>query len=189
MGIVDREPGNGGAEGGSQFHALEDEVDSELISALQASPVGTDVVFLADPLFGPLPRDLAFVGEGFHPVVVIVGPLTQDLFADDVDLMNVTEEVDDVFGAGEQGEMTEDDDTVETVVYQGQQAAQQLCESFHRSSPVVFASATRSTARRPVEIKATGGSGEGRKGLRERNRRFRSLGQFTNPHRREGRAT
>src|SRR5215469_7745303 len=81
--------------------------------------------------------------------------------------------------------MTEDDDTVETVVYQGQQAAQQLREGFHRSSPVVFASTTRSSARRPVEIKATGGSGEGRKGLRERNRRFRSLGQHTNPHRRE----
>src|SRR6516162_9473348 len=52
----------------------------------------------------------------------------------------------------------------------------------------LFLSATRSSGRRPVEIKATGGSGEGRKGLRERNRRFRSLGQHTNPHRREGRA-
>jgi len=126
------------------------------------------------------------VGEGFHPVVVIVGPLTQDLFADDVDLMNVTEEVDDVFGAGEQGEMTEDDDTVETVVYQGQQAAQQLCEGFHRSSPVVLVWATRSSARRPVEIKASRGTDEGRKGSRERNRRFRSLGQLTNPHRQKG---
>src|SRR5215469_1782507 len=72
--------------------------------------------------------------------------------------------------------MTEDDDTVETVVYQGQQAAKQLCEGFHRSSPVVLVSTTRSSARRPVEIKAPGGSGEGRKGLRERNRRFRSRG-------------
>jgi len=32
--------------------------------------------------------------------------------------------------------MTEDDDTVETVVYQGQQAAKQLGEDLHRSSPV-----------------------------------------------------
>src|SRR5215472_4383506 len=188
MGIVDREPGNGGAEGGSQFHALKDEVDSELIAALHASQVGTNVVLLADPFFGPLHGDLTFLGEGFHPTVVIVGPLTQDFFADGVDLVDVAEEVDDVFGAGEQGQMTEDDDTVETMVYQGQQAAKQLCEGLHRSSPVVLASATRSSARRPVEIKATGGSGEGRKGLRETNRRFRSLGQLTNPHRREGRA-
>jgi hypothetical protein len=68
------------------------------------------------------------VGEGFHPSVVIVSPLTQDLFADGVDEVDVTEEMDNVFGAGEQGQMTEDDDTVETVVYQGQQAAKQLCE-------------------------------------------------------------
>jgi hypothetical protein len=47
MGIVDREPGNDRAEGGFQCHALEDEVHSELILALHASQVGTDVVLLA----------------------------------------------------------------------------------------------------------------------------------------------
>src|SRR6516225_5133682 len=135
MGIVDREPGDGGAEGGSQFQALEDEVDSELIAALQASQVGTDVVFLADPFFGPLHRDVAFLGEGFHPAVVIVGPLTQDFFADGVDVVDVAEEVDDVLGAGEQGQMTEDNDTVETVVYQGKQAAKQLCEGRKSKHP------------------------------------------------------
>src|SRR6516162_2892513 len=167
MGIVDREPGNGGAEGGSQFHALEDEVDSELIAALQASQVGTDVVFLADPLFGPLHRDLAFLSKGFHPAVVIVGRLTQGFFADGVDLVDVAEEMDDVLGAGEQGQMTEDDDTLETVVYQGQQAAKQLGEDLHRSSPVVLASATRSSGRRPVEIKAPHhGDRRGKKGFK-----------------------
>ena len=100
MGIVDWKPGNGGAEGGSKFHALEDEVDSELMAALHASQVGTDVVLLADPLFGPLHGDLAFPGEGFH-AVVIAGPLTQDFLADGVDMVNVTEEVDDLLGAGE----------------------------------------------------------------------------------------
>jgi hypothetical protein len=29
--------------------------------------------------------------------------------------------------------MAEDDDTIETVVYQGQQAAKQLCKGLHRS--------------------------------------------------------
>ena len=70
MGIVDREPGNGGAEGGSQFHALQDEVDSQRMAALRASQVGTDVVLRADSFFGPLQGDLRFVGEGFHPAVV-----------------------------------------------------------------------------------------------------------------------
>ena len=135
------------------------------MAAPQASQVGTDVVLLADPFFGPLHGDLTFLGEGFHPAVVIVGALTQDFFTDGLDLVEVTEKVDDVLGAGEQGQMTEDDDTVETVVYQGQQAAKQLGEGLHRSSPVVLASATRSSARRPVEIKAPHrGTGEGRKG-------------------------
>jgi hypothetical protein len=60
---------------------------------------------------------VAFLGEGFHPAAVIVGPLTQDFFADGADL-DVREKVDDVLGAAEQGQMTEDDDTVETVVYE-----------------------------------------------------------------------
>src|SRR6516225_4483342 len=62
--------------------------DSELIAALHASQV-PDVVFLADPFFGPLHRDVAFLGEGLHPAVIIVGPLTQDLLADGVDLVEV----------------------------------------------------------------------------------------------------
>jgi hypothetical protein len=80
--------------------------------------------------------------------------------------------------------MTEDEDTVETVVYQGQQAAKQLGEGLHRSSPVVLAWTTRSSARRAVEIKASHGRrGEGRKGSRERNRRFRSLPKSAPPER------
>jgi hypothetical protein len=81
---------------------------------------------------------VAFVGEGFHPAVVIVRALTQDFFAEGVDVVDVAEEVDDVLGGGEQGQMTEDDDPVETVLYQGQQAAKQLCKGLHRSSPVVL---------------------------------------------------
>jgi hypothetical protein len=54
-------------------------------------------------LFGPLHGDLTFPGEGFYPAVVIVGALTQDLFADGLDLVDVTEEVNDVLGAGKQG--------------------------------------------------------------------------------------
>ena len=73
------------AEGGSPFHAHEDEVDSELILVLPTSQLGTDVVLLADPFFGPLHRDVAFQGEGFHPAVVIVGRLRQDVLAEGVD--------------------------------------------------------------------------------------------------------
>ena len=67
--------------------------------------------------------------------------------------MDVAEEVDDALGAGEQGQMAEDDDTIETVVYQGQQAAKQLCEGLHRFLPLILASRTRSSDKEPMEIK------------------------------------
>src|SRR5207253_7051644 len=44
----------------------------------------------------------------------------------------------DVLGAGEQGQMTQNDETVETVVYQSQQAAKQLCKCLHRSLPLTL---------------------------------------------------
>src|SRR5437660_588837 len=49
--------------------------------------------------------------------------------------MHVAEEMDDVLGPRQQRQIFLDDDTVETVVYKSQQAAEQLAEGFHRSSP------------------------------------------------------
>jgi len=65
-----------------------------------------------------------------------------------------TEEVHDVFRPRQQRQMTQDDDPVETVVYQCQQAAKQPDEIFHRSSSsFALASTTRASDRGPVEIK------------------------------------
>jgi len=50
--------------------------------------------------------------------------------------MDVAEEMHDMLGAGEQGQIALDDDTVETMVYKNQQAAQPLVKGFHRSSPL-----------------------------------------------------
>jgi hypothetical protein len=47
--------------------------------------------------------------------MVIVGSLPQDFFADGLHVVDIAEEVDDVFRAGEQGQMPEDDDSIETV--------------------------------------------------------------------------
>jgi hypothetical protein len=117
MGIVDGKSGNRGAKGRPQFHALEDEVDAELLAALHASQLGADIVFLADAFLGPLQGNFTFAGKSLHPAVVVIGALTQDFFADGLDLMNVTEEVDDVLWTSEQGQMAEDDDAVEAVIY------------------------------------------------------------------------
>jgi hypothetical protein len=61
--------------------------------------------------------------------------------------------MDDVLGASEQGQMAKDDDAVEAVIYQGQQAAKQLCKGLHRFPPVTLALTTRSSNKEPMEIK------------------------------------
>jgi hypothetical protein len=49
--------------------------------------------------------------------------------------------------------MAKDDDAVEAVIYQGQQAAKQLCNGLHRFPPLTLASTTRSSDKEPMEIK------------------------------------
>ena len=117
MWILDRKPGNGGEEDGPHFHALENEVDAELFTTLHAPQVGVNVVFLAHPFLGPLQGKFAFLGKSLHPAVVIMGALTQDFFADGLDLVKVAEEVDEVLWAGEQRQMAENDDAVEAEIY------------------------------------------------------------------------
>jgi len=82
--------------------------------------------------------------------MVIVGSLAQDFFADGTHLVDVAKKVDAVLGASEQGQMAKDDDAVETVIYQGQQAAKQLCKSLHRSLPLTL---LENKIKRPMEIK------------------------------------
>jgi len=153
VGIVDRESGNRGTERGAQFHALEDEIDAELMATVHPLQMRVDVVFLADSFLGPLQGNLLFLGEGLYPAVVIIGTLAQDLFVDGLDLVDVAEEMDDVLRASEQGQMAQDDHAVETVIYQGQQAAKQLCEGLHRFRPLTLALTTRSSDKEPMEIK------------------------------------
>jgi hypothetical protein len=63
----------------------------------------------------------------------------------------------DVFRAGEQGQMTADDDPIETVVYECQQAAKPPREFFHRSPRFrALELAPRAWDRGPVEVKSLG---------------------------------
>jgi len=73
--------------------------------------------------------------EGLHPQLVLSGPLGQSLFRDGADSVYIAEEMDDMFRTCQQRQISLDDDAVETVVYKNQQAAEQLAEDFHRSSP------------------------------------------------------
>src|SRR5206468_2574830 len=139
------------------FQAFEDEVRAESLAPLHAGAVRTDVVFsleafrLEGLVVGPFDRDAVVARKRFDPLLILLGAFGQRLFGDRVDLVHVAEEMDDVLGSGQQGQIALDDDAIETVIYKGEQAAKQLAKGFHRSSPLMLASATRSCVRRLVE--------------------------------------
>ena len=108
------------AEVGADLHALQDEVHAEALLPLHLPQARPYVVFLADALFGPFDRNLMIAGEGLDPLLVCGGALAQDFLAEDADPMHIAEEVHDVFRAGEQRHVAQDDDPVETVVYENQ---------------------------------------------------------------------
>jgi hypothetical protein len=89
------------------------------------------MVFLAHALFGPFDRDAMIACEGFHPVLVVGGPLVQDLPADHGNADDLMEEVHHPLGPRQPAEVAVYDDAVEAVVGEGQQAAEQLGEQVH----------------------------------------------------------
>src|SRR5580693_3649020 len=80
-----------------------------------------DMVLLAHPLLGPFDRQPMIAGKGFHPGLVVGGPLAQDLLADHRNADHLTEEVHDLLGARETAEVAVNDNAVEAVVDEGEQ--------------------------------------------------------------------
>jgi len=145
LGGVRRPPGR---EGRARLHAFEDEVHPQPLVTLPAQAVGPDPVFILDLLVRPAEGKAVVAGESLDPMLVNLGPLGQSLLGDGIETVDVAEEMNDMLGASQQGQITLDDDTVETVVYQNQQAAQQLGEG-----PLLLNfPSTRSWDRGPVEI-------------------------------------
>jgi hypothetical protein len=128
-----------GTEAGAGFHGFEDEVDAKALATFHSQLVKAGDVFLAEAFLlpvgvGPLEGNAMVASESFHPMLVVLGSLPQRLLGNGVDAVHVAEEIDDVLGTSEQREIALDDDAIETVVYQNEQAAKQLAEGFHRSS-------------------------------------------------------
>src|SRR5260221_4730583 len=69
-------------EGRPLLHALEDIVDAVGGFPCHAPLPRHDMVLLAHPLLSPFDRQPMIAGEGFHPGLVVGGPLAQDLLAD-----------------------------------------------------------------------------------------------------------
>src|SRR5581483_2221106 len=134
---------------GTLLHAAKDEVDADAAPTNEPLVVRADLVFFLDARLRPRDRHAVSAREGFDPRLVLSRPLDQHLFRDGCDAVHVAEEVHDVLRPGQQREIALNDDPVATVVYQRQQAAKQLVEGLHWSSPRSCA-ATRSCVRRLV---------------------------------------
>jgi hypothetical protein len=65
--------------------------------------------------------------------------------------MHVAEEIHDVFGTAQQGQVSLDDNAVETVIDKDQEAFKEIHEGFHRSPPQMFGWIPKSS------VTATGG--------------------------------
>ncbi len=92
------------------------------------------MLFLAHPLLAPLDRHLVIAGEGLDPALIVTGAPREHLLGDRRHPDHLAEEVHDLLGPRQPGQVPMDDNAVETVVYKHQQAAKQLREPFHRSS-------------------------------------------------------
>ena len=118
-------------EGRPLLHALEDIVDAVGAFPCDASLPRHDMVLLAHPLLGPFDRQPMIAGEGFHPGLVVGGPLPQDLLADHWNADHLTEEVHNLLRARETAEVAVNDNAVEAVVDEREHVTEQLGEQFH----------------------------------------------------------
>ena len=87
------------AEGGTLFHTLEDEIDAIAVSSLHLTEGWSNNLLFAGVLFCPLNGDAMVGSIGFHPMLVDLGSLHQDLFGNAGNSNHLTEKVDDVFWA------------------------------------------------------------------------------------------
>ena len=85
----------------------------------------------------PMDRYVVIAGERLDPVLILAGAPTEHLLVDYLDADDLAEEVDDQFGSRQRAQVAVDDDSIEAVVDEHQQAAEQLGEEFHLCAPHV----------------------------------------------------
>src|SRR6202022_1538712 len=117
---------HGDAKSRPLLHAFENEVDAVGTGPHHATLPRQDMIFLAHALFAPFDRDPMIARESFPPVLVVGRALAQDFLADNRNADDQMEEVYHPLGARQPAEVAVYDDAVEAVVYEGQQAPEQL---------------------------------------------------------------
>lgn len=122
------------AQRGSLLHALEDEVDPIAPGSFHAAQPRLDKLFLFNPLLCPLHGNVMVSGKAFYPVLIVVSPLHQNLFANKRDTHDLVKKVNHVLWTRQHREIAPNHDTVETVINKHDQAAIQAHKCFHGPS-------------------------------------------------------
>src|ERR1700730_12350567 len=92
---------------------------------------GQDIILFTDTFFGPLDRDVVVGGKGFHPVLVVIGTLSDQLLAQDGNSEHLAKEMNHLLGPRQSAQIAVDDDPVKAVVNKEQKLTKELLEQFH----------------------------------------------------------
>jgi hypothetical protein len=70
-------------------------------------------------------------GKGFHPLLVVIGTLSDHLLAQDGNADHLAKEMNHLLGPIQSAQIAVDDDPIEAVVDKEQQLTEKLFEQFH----------------------------------------------------------
>jgi hypothetical protein len=70
-------------------------------------------------------------GKGFHPLLVVIGTLSDHLLAQDGNADHLAKEMNHLLGPRQSAQIAVDDDPIEAVVDKEQQLTEKLFEQFH----------------------------------------------------------
>jgi hypothetical protein len=113
------------------LHAFEDEVDPVSVLLRHAAQRGQHVILFANAFPRPLHGYSVVAGEGFHPVLVIVGALAENFLAHHRNAKDLANEMNYLLGPGKAVQVAVDDDAVETVIYKNEKRPEKPVECVH----------------------------------------------------------
>jgi hypothetical protein len=91
----------------------------------------TVIILFTDTLFAPLDGDLVVAAKGFHPLLVVIGTLSEHVLAQDGNSDHLAKEMNHLLGPRQFAQIAVDHDPIEAVVDKEQQLTENLCEHFH----------------------------------------------------------